>query len=330
MRSSEVLLEIKDLWVEFAVHRRKIGAVRGVDITLLPGQFHALVGESGAGKTVTSFTIMRLLPSTASVVRGSIRFQDHDLLSLSENVMRNIRGREISMIFQEPSKYLNPSIKSGRQIMEGIRYHLGYSEKAAKERARELFGRVGLPSDDTAINRYPHEFSGGMRQRLMIAMAIACNPSLLIADEPTTALDVGVQRQIITLLQEIRAETGMALLYVTHDLGIVKYAADFVSIVYTGKIIESGPKDILFAAPQHPYTRLLLASIPSREKRGSRLQGVPGTIPDPEDIPSGCSFHTRCPIAQPVCAETVPPLVKIGSGHRCACFFPGKDLGSPP
>lgn len=324
---TDVLLEVKDLSIEFTAHRRKIPAVRGVDITLLPGQFHALVGESGAGKTVTSFALMRLLPSTAKIVRGSIRFQDHDLLDMSEDVMRNLRGREISMIFQEPSKFLNPSMRAGRQVMEGIRFHLGYSEKAAREKACELFQLVGLPEPEEALERYPHEFSGGMRQRLMIAMAVACTPSLLIADEPTTALDVGVQRQIINLLLELRKNTGMAILYVTHDLGVVRYAADFISIIYAGKIVESAPKDMLLSNPQHPYTRLLLSSIPTREKRGSRLQGVPGTIPNPENIPSGCSFHTRCPIAQAVCKETSPPLVKIGSGHRCACYFPGKDLG---
>lgn len=324
---TDVLLEIKDLAVEFSAHRRKIQAVRGVDITILPGQFHALVGESGAGKTVTSFSIMRLLPASAKVIRGSIRFQDHDLLDLSEDLMTNLRGREISMIFQEPAKYLNPSMKASRQIMESIRFHLGYSEKAAYNHTCELFHRVGLPEDPSWMERYPHEFSGGMKQRLMIAMAIACSPSLLIADEPTTALDVGVQRQIINLLLELRDETRMALLYVSHNIGIVRYAADHISIVYTGKIIESAPKDMLLSNPQHPYTRLLLSSIPSREKRGTRLQGVPGPVPTPENIPSGCSFHTRCPIAQKVCMETVPPLVKIESGHRCACFFPGKELG---
>jgi len=322
-----VLLEIKDLSVEFSAHHRKIQALRGVDLTILPGQFHALVGESGAGKTVTSFTVMRLLPSSARVVRGSIRFQDNDLLDLSEDIMGNLRGREISMIFQEPSKYLNPSMKVSRQIMEGIRFHLGYSERAAYDRARELFLRVGLSGDRAWMERYPHEFSGGMKQRLMIAMAVACNPSLLIADEPTTALDVGVQKQIVNLLLELRDETRMALLYVSHNLGIVRYAADHISIIYTGKIIESAPKDMLMENPLHPYTRLLLASIPSRDKRGSRLQGVPGPVPTPENVPSGCSFHTRCPIAQKACAETVPPLVKIESGHRCACFFPGKELG---
>ncbi len=327
--TGNVLLEINDLAVEFFSHRRKIHAVRGLDLTVLPGQFHALVGESGAGKTVTSFTILRLLPPSAAVTRGSVVFQDHNLLTLSEDLMRNLRGREISMIFQEPSKYLNPSMKAADQVIEGIRFHLGYSEKAAYQWTRELFQRVGLDGGRTAMSRYPHEFSGGMRQRLMIAMAVACNPSLLIADEPTTALDVGVQRQIINLLQELRGEKNMAILYVTHDIGVVRYAADYVSVIYTGRIVESSPKDLLFANPRHPYTRLLLESIPSRDKRGSRLQGVPGSIPNPENSPPGCSFHPRCPIAQPICAETLPPMVKIESAHRCACFFPGKDLGLP-
>ncbi|MDR3200334.1 MAG: ABC transporter ATP-binding protein, partial [Spirochaetales bacterium] len=257
--SQDVLLDIKDLAVEFSAHGARLQALRGIDLTLLPGQFHALVGESGAGKTVTAFTILRLLPDSARVVRGSLLFQDHDLLSMSGDVLRNLRGREISMIFQEPSKYLNPSMRASHQVMESVRFHLGYSDKAAYEHTRDLFVKVGLPADRAALARYPHEFSGGMRQRLMIAMAIACTPSLLIADEPTTALDVGTQRQIIGLLQKIRRESGMALLYVTHNISVVKYAADYISIMYAGKIIESAPKDILFAQPMHPYTRLLLA-----------------------------------------------------------------------
>jgi oligopeptide/dipeptide ABC transporter ATP-binding protein len=328
----DVLLDIKDLAVEFSAHRSRIQALRGVDITLLAGQFHALVGESGAGKTVTAFTVLRLLPPEAGVVRGSVLFQGHELLTMPEDVLRNLRGREISMIFQEPSKYLNPSMRAGRQVMESATFHLGYSDKAAREYTEELFARVGLPADDETFRRYPHEFSGGMRQRLMIAMAVACSPSLLIADEPTTAQDVGVQRQIIELLQDIRAASRTAILYVTHDIGLVKYAADYVSIIYAGKIIESAPRDILFSEPLHPYTRLLLASIPGRDKRGRRLQGVPGASPRPDDIPSGCAFHPRCPLALAQslkeCRETVPPLIRLKSAHRCACFFSGKEL--PP
>jgi oligopeptide/dipeptide ABC transporter ATP-binding protein len=327
--SQDVLLDIKDLAVEFSVHGARVEALRGMDITLLSGQFHALVGESGAGKTVTAFTVMRLLPPSARVVRGSVLFQGHDLLSLPGDLLRNLRGREISMIFQEPAKYLNPSLRAGRQVMESIRVHLGYSDKAAYEHTREFFAKVGLPSDRAALARYPHEFSGGMRQRLMIAMAVACTPSLLIADEPTTALDAGTQRQIIGLLREIRSGSGMAILYVTHDIGIVKYAADYISIIYAGKIIESAPKDAFFSEPLHPYSRLLLASVPGREKRGVRLQGVPGSSPRADDIPSGCAFHPRCPLAQPECRETVPPLVRVKSAHRCACFYPEGSLHPP-
>ncbi|MFQ3619749.1 MAG: ABC transporter ATP-binding protein [Spirochaetales bacterium] len=325
---SEVLLEIKDLSVEFTAHQRKIPAVRGVDLTLLPGQFHAIVGESGAGKTVTSLSILRLLPANLSSLRGTILFKEHNLLELSEEVMRDLRGREISMIFQEPAKYLNPSLRVGFQVMEAIRYHLGYSEKAARERVCELFEKVGLSDPEIAIRRYPHEFSVGMKQRVMIAMAISCNPSLLIADEPTTSLDVGVQRQIMHLLLGLQESFHMAILYITHDLGIVRYAADVISIMYAGKIIETAPKEILFASPMHPYTRLLLSSIPSREKRGTRLQGIPGTVPNPENIPEGCAFHPRCPLAQKKCTESIPPLVRVAASHRCACYFPGKEFGT--
>jgi peptide/nickel transport system ATP-binding protein/oligopeptide transport system ATP-binding protein len=320
----DVLLDIKDLAVEFRAHSSRIQALRGIDLTLLPKQFHALVGESGAGKTVTAFTTLRILPESARVVRGSVTFQDHDLLSMSSDVLRNLQGREISMIFQEPAKYLNPSMKASHQVMESMRCHLGYSDKAAYEETRRLFEQVGLPSDRAALARYPHEFSGGMKQRLMIAMAIACRPSLLIADEPTTALDVGTQLQIIKLLQDIRAASEMAILYVTHNIGVVKYAADYISIIYAGKIIESAPTELLFSEPMHPYTQLLLASIPGRHKRGTRLEGVPGNVPRPGDIPPGCAFHPRCPIAQPECREMVPPFVRLKTPHRCACFYPGR------
>ncbi|MDR1179897.1 MAG: ATP-binding cassette domain-containing protein, partial [Spirochaetales bacterium] len=322
--SQDVLLDIKDLAVEFLAHSSRIQALRGIDLTLLPGQFHALVGESGAGKTVTACTVLRLLPESARIVRGSVVFQDHNLLSMSGDVLRNLRGREISMIFQQPSKYLNPSMKASQQIMESLRYHLGYSDSAAYGAARELFEKVGLPARREDMARYPHEFSGGMRQRLMIAMAVACTPSLLIADEPTTALDVGTQLQIINLLQDIRRASGMAILYVTHNIGIVKYAADYISIIYAGKIIESAPRELLFSEPMHPYTRLLLASAPGRDKRGTRLRGVPGSVPRPDDIPAGCAFHPRCPIAQKECQETPPPFVRLKTPHRCACFYPGR------
>jgi peptide/nickel transport system ATP-binding protein len=325
--SVSVLLEIKDLTVGFLSQNSRIQAVRGLELSLLPGQFHALVGESGAGKTVTALSVMRLLGDFRGLqLKGNIFFKGHDLLTLEPDIMRNLRGREISMIFQEPSKYLNPSMKASRQVMECLRFHLGYSETAALEKTKELFAQVGLSDDKRTMSMYPHEFSGGMRQRVMIAMAISCSPSLLIADEPTTALDVKVQRQIMSLLLDIRHEQAMAFLYITHDLGIVRRTADFVSIIYAGKIIETSPKEHLFSNPLHPYTRLLLASTPSLEKRGQRLKGVPGTIPDPAHVPAGCSFQPRCPIAQQVCVETEPPLVRIVPGHRAACFFPGKEL----
>ncbi|MDR1933234.1 MAG: ABC transporter ATP-binding protein [Spirochaetales bacterium] len=325
--SQDVLLDIKDLAVEFSARRGRFQALRGIDLTLLPGQFHALVGESGAGKTVTAFTILRLLPDSARVVQGCVSFQHHDLLSMSGDVLCNVRGREISMIFQESAKYLNPSMRADRQIMESVRFHLGYSDKAAWEYTRDLFAKVGLPPDRETLARCPLEFSGGMRQRLMIAMAIACTPLLLIADEPATALNAGTQKQITGLLRKIRLESGMALLYMTHNIGLVRYSADYISIIYAGKIIESAPADILFEEPLHPYTRLLLACIPGWNKRGRRLGEIRGASPGPGDIPPGCAFHPRCPLAQPNCRETVPPLVRMKKApHRCACFYPGKEF----
>jgi oligopeptide/dipeptide ABC transporter ATP-binding protein len=324
---SSVLLEINDLSVTFTTLGQRVQAVRGLELSLLPGQFHALVGESGAGKTMTALSVMRLLDDHHGLsIKGKVLYKGHDLLTLSSDIMRNLRGREISMIFQEPSKYLNPSLKASRQVMESLRFHLGYSEKAALEKTRELFAQVGLNNDRRTMLMYPHEFSGGMRQRIMIAMAISCSPSLLIADEPTTALDVKVQRQIMNLLLDIKSEHGMAFLYITHDLGIVRRSADFVSIIYAGKIVETAAKTALMGTPLHPYTRLLLSSTPGLDKRGQRLKGVPGNSPDPARVPPGCSFHPRCPLVQPGCLENEPPLMRIAPGHRCACFYPGKDF----
>jgi oligopeptide/dipeptide ABC transporter ATP-binding protein len=322
--SQDVLLDINDLAVDFFAYHSHIQALRGIDLTLLPGQFHALVGESGTGKTLTAFTVLRLLPDSARITRGSVEFQDHNLLSMSDDVLRNLQGREISMIFQNPAKYLNPSMKASHQIMESLRHHLGYSDKAAFEETRKLFEKTGLPSDYATLARYPHEFSAGMQQRLMIAMAIACTPSLLIADDPGAALDAEIQCRIIELLKEIRSASGMAILYATRNISMAKYAADYVSIMYAGKIIESAPRDMLFSRPMHPYTSLLIASVPGRDRRGTRLQGIPGPLPKPDDLPSGCTFHPRCPIAQKECRETVPPLVRPTPSHRCACFHPGR------
>ena len=323
--ANEYLLDIQDLDVSFDLQRGVARALRGIDIRLGAGQTHALVGESGSGKTVTSMCIMGLLAiPPGRVNRGRINFQQRDLLRLSENDRRRVRGKDIGMIFQEPGKYLNPAYKIGRQITEGLVLHLLMSKKAADEKALELLSLVGLADNRRVLSSYPHELSGGMKQRAMIAMAIACQPALLIADEPTTALDVTLQRQILRLLLRLKERFAMGILFISHDLGVVKEIADKISVIYAGKIIESATKTQLFDHPLHPYTNLLLSSIPDVAKRGRRLRTIPGTVPDAERTPPGCSFHPRCPLAEDICRHQIPPTVGYDKDREAACFFIGK------
>ena len=319
-----MLIDVKDLDVSFEHGMGVAHALRGVDLSLASGETHALVGESGSGKTVTSLCIMGLLPiPPGRVNRGSISFQGQDLLTLSGSEQRKVRGKKIGMIFQEPSKYLNPAFKIGEQITETLILHYQMERKKATERALEFLSLVGLRRTKQILKSYPHELSGGMKQRAMIAMAICCHPPLLIADEPTTALDVTLQLQIIRLIQKLRTKFSMGVLLITHDLGVVRAVADRISVIYAGKIVESGIKKDLFENPLHPYTKLLLLSIPDATKRGIRLKAIPGTVPDAENIPLGCSFHTRCPLVEDVCRHDIPPTVDYGEGHWAACYLVG-------
>ena len=320
------LIEVNDLDVSFEQTGGIARVLRGIDLSLASGETHALVGESGSGKTVTSMCIMGLLPvPPGSINRGTINFQGRNLLTLSETEKRTVRGKEIGMIFQDPSKYLNPAFKIGEQITETLILHFRMNRKKAIEQALEFLHLVGLRKSRRILRSYPHELSGGMKQRVMIAMAICCQPALLIADEPTTALDATIQLQILKLIQKLKAAFSMGILFISHDLGLVREISDRISVIYAGKIVESAPSEQLFENPLHPYTKLLLLSIPDAARRGIRLKAIPGTVPDAEHIPSGCSFHPRCPLAEEDCRHEIPPVVEYGDGHKTACYLIGKE-----
>ena len=316
------LLAVDGLTVEFPVEGGTARVLDGVSFALERGQVLGLVGESGCGKSMTALCIMRLLPAPGAITAGRIVFDGIDLRTLPERDMRPLRGARIAMIFQEPMTALNPVLTVGAQVAEGLRIHRPVSRSAAWARAVELLAEVGIPEPATRARDYPHQLSGGMRQRVMIAMAIACEPDLLIADEPTTALDVTIQAEILDLLRRLRRQHGMGLLLITHDLGVVAEQADRVAIMYAGRIIEEAPVGELFAAPTHPYTKALLRSMPSLGRRHDRLETIPGNVPDITRRPSGCSFRDRCAQVQADCAVAPPPLVARGTDHRVACFHP--------
>ena len=324
MSGAGVLLDIRGLEITFADPEGPIRALRRLDLRILPGEIHALVGESGSGKSVTAKAVLGLNPVPPAVIgAGSIIFRGRELIGLREEAMREIRGAAISMIFQEPARYLNPSIRIGEQIGEMLMVHRGQTRKDAARSVGELLETVGLDREDA--RRFAHELSGGMRQRAMIAMAVSCGPELLIADEPTTALDVTIQNLILELILELRTELGMAVLFVSHDLSVVKEIADTVSVVYAGKIVESGGGEELFSEPLHPYTRLLLESVPQPSMRGRPLRTIPGRVPDARAIPTGCAFHPRCPLAFERCFSEQPPFIgHTGTERGAACFMAGK------
>ena len=318
------LLEVEDLKTHFFSEEGVARAVDGVTYTLLEGETLGVVGESGCGKSVTSLSIMQLIPNPPGrIVGGEIRFRGKNLLGVSEKEMRRIRGNDIAMIFQEPMTALNPVYTVGNQIVEAVMLHQGKDKFEARERAIEMLRLVGIPSPETRVDNYPHELSGGMRQRVMIAMAMCCDPALLIADEPTTALDVTIQAQILELIADLQEKQGMSVLLITHDLGVVAETAHHVAVMYAGKVVEYARVDDLFAKPRHPYTIGLFRSLPDLASHGQRLETIPGIVPPPTNFPSGCRFRTRCPIASQQCAEIVPELVDVkqsdGHAHTVAC-----------
>ncbi len=316
------LLEVSDLRTSFFTSRGEVQAVRGVSFALEPGETLGIVGESGSGKSITCMSILRLLKGTGRVLGGSALFEGRDLLQLDEEALRELRGNQIAMIFQDPMTSLNPTMSVGEQVMETIRRHRKVSRAEARARAIELFNLVRIPSAASRLRSYPHEFSGGMRQRVMIAMALACDPKLLIADEPTTALDVTIQRQILALLKELQQRLGMAVILITHDLGVIAEVTDRVVVMYGGMVMEQASVHDLFAHPRHPYTRGLLASIPDlREEAHHRLTPIPGSPPDMLKPPAGCPFAPRCPHAMAQCVAALPPLFEPAPGQLARCWL---------
>jgi peptide/nickel transport system ATP-binding protein len=319
--SASPLIDIRGLRVLFhGDDGRTTHAVDSVDLSVAQGATLGLVGESGCGKSVTSLAIMGLLPKRSAEVAGSIRFDGFDLLEAPEATLRDLRGDRLAMIFQEPMTSLNPSFTIGDQIMETILRHRGGSRRSARERAIELLRRVHIPSPERRIDEYPHKLSGGMRQRVMIAMALACDPRVLIADEPTTALDVTLQAQILELMRELKAASGAAIILITHDLGVVAEVCDEVAVMYAGEIVERARVDELFASPQHPYTVGLLGSLPRLDRRASHLATIEGMVPNMANLPSGCRFAARCPFVGEICLKAPPQLQEVSAGHLSRCL----------
>jgi oligopeptide/dipeptide ABC transporter ATP-binding protein len=320
---TEPLLRVEDLRVEFKTQRGIVHAVNGISFEVHAGETLGLVGESGCGKSVTALALLGILARNARVVSGRAEFGGRDLLTLSQRELRKVRGRQVAMIFQDPMTSLNPVLTVGRQIREALQTHFGLDRKAADARTVELLDQVGIPSARSRIGDYPHQFSGGMRQRAMIAMALACEPKLLIADEPTTALDVTIQAQILGLLRDLIAERDTALLLITHDLGVVAGSCERVNVMYAGMFMETGSADELFARPRHPYTLGLLQSVPRLDApRGSKLRPIEGSPRDMLRAPTACPFQPRCRYEIDLSRREVPPLVELEPGHHVACFNP--------
>ena len=315
------LLDVEDLAVTFAVDGGRLSAVDGVSFSVDGGKTLGLVGESGCGKSVTSLAIMGLLAKPAAQLAGGrIRFDGMDLARLPDGQMRDLRGDRLAMIFQEPMTALNPSYTIGDQIGESLIHHRAMDGPRARARSIEMLRAVRMPAPEKRVDEYPHQLSGGMRQRAMIAMALACGPALLIADEPTTALDVTVQAQILDLLRDLQRQSGTAILLISHDMGVIAEMADHVVVMYAGRVVEQAAARDLFERPQHPYTIGLLGSIPRLDTDHARLAAIEGGVPDPLDPPSGCRFHPRCPFGDAKCAQARPPLREIETGHRVACW----------
>jgi oligopeptide/dipeptide ABC transporter ATP-binding protein len=351
---SKPLLEIDQLNIGFDTNRGQLRPVRDVSYSIFPGQTLAVVGESGCGKSVTALSILRLIPSPpGKVLGGEIRFEDRNLLTLPEKQMREVRGKDIAMIFQEPMTSLNPVYTIGDQIVEAITLHQGVSTREAYKIAEQSLADVGIADPGKRISAYPHQLSGGMRQRVMIAMALSCQPKLLIADEPTTALDVTIQAQILELLRKLQQETGMAMLMITHDLGVVAENADTVAVMYASRVVEFATVEELFDSPKHPYTEGLFRSVPKLGGESTRLQTIPGNVPNPANFPTGCKFHTRCPKARElaatspadqlvkitfgdeqvnvpkICVEQEPTLREVQPTHWAACHFVENYANAP-
>ena len=321
MQNTEKLLDVRGLRTSFRIQGQTVEAVRGVDLSLVPGEIVGIVGESGSGKSVTMKSIIKMLPDSATLSADAIAFGGRDLLHLTENEMCSVRGNDISMIFQDPMTSLNPLRRVGDHIVEVLRRHSALSRGEAFQQAVEMLRMVGVPSPEERMRQYPHEFSGGMRQRVLIAMALACKPRLLIADEPTTALDVTIQAQILDLIRQLQETTGMAVVLITHDLGIVASLCSRLMVMYGGLIMETGSTEDIFYRPMHPYTRALLRSVPSIDSdENKRLVPIDGQAPSLIDPPPGCPFAPRCPLREPACEQAVPGFIEYGEGRCARCL----------
>ena len=329
MTSSEKVLEVKDLCVDFRTVEGTVRAVNHLSYTLHKGEKLGIVGESGSGKSVSSLGIMKLIPNPpGQITRGAIIYKGEDLVHTSEKVMQHIRGNEISMIFQEPMTSLNPIIKCGKQIAESLRLHRGMKKKEAMEEAIRMMRAVGIANPEVRAYEYPHQMSGGMRQRIMIAMALACQPQILIADEPTTALDVTIQAQILDLIREMNETMNTSVLFITHDLGVVSELCDTVIVMYTGHIVEKAPVRELFKDPKHPYTIGLMNAIPKITKDRPPLQTIDGMVPNPTERIYGCTFWPRCPHVTERCKQDKPPIIKLSEEHHVRCWMYADSAGS--
>ena len=324
MSENKAILEVKGLQTYFKTDAGIVKAVDGVSFTVHEGETIGLVGESGSGKSVTNLSIMRLIPSPpGKIVGGEVLYEGEDIMKMSEKELRNIRGNSIAMIFQDPMTSLNPFLKISTQMIETIRLHQNVTKQEAREKAIKMLGEVGIPSPEKRIDCYPHQFSGGMRQRVMIAMALSCNARVLIADEPTTALDVTIQAQILELIQKINKKYKTAVILITHDLGVVAGMCDNVCVMYAGRIVEQAPTDELYESPSHPYTQGLIASVPRMDEsdRSKRLFSIEGQPPNVIDLPPCCPFHPRCKAKIGICEKLYPPVKQLSPTHTCACWL---------
>ena len=315
------LLAVRDLFVEFKTSRGRLKALNGIAFDVHPGEVFGLVGETGCGKTVTGLSILRLLPRSAFITRGQVLFEGQDLLALSRSQIEALRGNQIAMIFQDPSASLNPVFSIGSQIERVIRQHLPLTKVQAAEKAQQVLTAVGLPDVERILTSYPHQLSGGMQQRVMIAMALSCNPRLLIADEPTTALDVTIQAQILRLLRDLQQSFHISVILITHNLGVIAQTCDRLAVLYAGRVAESGSTRDIFNQPHHPYTRGLMAAIPHPGSRGKRMAAIPGTVPSNPGALTGCPFAPRCAYVFDRCRVEVPALYQLGEDHLSACFL---------
>ncbi len=318
--AGDTVLSVRDLSIGFESDSGLTPVVEEVSFDVALGKTLALVGESGCGKSLTALALLNLLPPFGKIIEGSIRLGGRELIGLDEKAMQSIRGNRISMIFQEPMSALNPVFPIGMQVGESLRLHRGFNKKEAAKHAVEMLTSVGIPDAEARAKSYPHELSGGMRQRVLIAMALACEPDVLIADEPTTALDVTIQAQILDLMHDLQEKLHAAILFISHDLGVVSRMADDIAVMYSGRIVEYGPAREILSAPRHPYTRALLETTPRMEANVHHLPSIPGRVPSPSERPGGCHFNPRCTIATPACSEKRPPLIEIADAHRVACL----------